>query len=250
MPEVWFETFFRDVAVDFWSDLIPAELTATEAEFLTEALALDGPARLLDVACGNGRHAIEFARRGHRVTAVDISVDFLARARRAAAEARVSVDWRQADMRDLAAVTSGAAFDAAYCWGNSFGYLDHNAARIFLEDLSHSLRPGARFLADIATAAESLLPGFVPRQWHHAAGTYVLTDARYEAATGRLDVDYTFVRDGSTETRRATSYVMTAAECARLFEAAGLEVVDMYGSIAGEAYTFGSPRLLLLARRL
>jgi 2-polyprenyl-3-methyl-5-hydroxy-6-metoxy-1,4-benzoquinol methylase len=251
MPDdPWFAGFFRDVAVNFWSDIVPLELTAAEAGFLTDALELTAPARILDVPCGNGRHAIEFARRGHSVTGIDISEDFLIKARRAAAEANVDVDWRQADMRELAATTANDAhYDAAFCWGNSFGYLDHPEASAFVSTLARALRPGGRFVADIATAAESLIPGLISRQWHRAGDTFVLSDARYDAARSRVDIDYTFVHGGKSDTRRATSYVMTAAECARLFEAAGLKVLDMVGSIAGEPYTLGSPHLLLLAEK-
>jgi SAM-dependent methyltransferase len=242
----WAESFFRGVGADFWNEFVPPELTAAEVGFLTDAFELADNARVLDVPCGNGRHAIEFARQGHRVTAIDISPDFLAMARRSADAAGVRVDWIEADMIE---VPAAAAFDAGYCWGNSFGYLDHARTRSFLGALARALRPGARFVADIATAAESLLPNLIPRQWHRSGGTFVLSDARYDASSGRLDIDYTFVRDGIADTRRATSYVMTAAECARLFHAAGFDVIDTHGSIAGEPYTIGSPRLLLVAQR-
>jgi SAM-dependent methyltransferase len=247
--ERWYESFFRDVAVEFWNDIIPAELTASEAGFLSDALELSDPSRLLDVPCGNGRHAIELARRGHTVTGIDVSEDFLERAQRAAARANVRIDWRKGDMRDLGEAFLGSGFDGAWCWGNSFGYLDHAAARAFLNAVARALRPGGRFVVDIATAAESLIPGLIARQWHRAGGIVVLSDARYDARASRLDIDYTFVADGKTDLRRATSYVMTAAECVRIFESAGFRIVDMAGSLAGETYVLGSPQLLLTAER-
>src|SRR5688572_518749 len=75
---------------------------AFEAERVAELLALDGPGRVLDVACGTGRHATEMAKLGHRVTAIDISWDMVMVARRKAIEEEVSVSVASQDMRSLA----------------------------------------------------------------------------------------------------------------------------------------------------
>lgn len=56
------------------------------------------PGRALDLATGDGRNAIWLASRGWAVTAVDFSAVALERARRAAAEAGVAVDWVLADL--------------------------------------------------------------------------------------------------------------------------------------------------------
>ena len=90
-------------------------------DFIERELALPPRARILDVPCGSGRHALTLAARGHRVTGVDISTEALGYARRAAAAAGVDVEFVESDMRQ---VRRGGAFDAAVCLGNSFGYLD------------------------------------------------------------------------------------------------------------------------------
>ena len=59
--------------------------TVQEIDFLVDALDLRPGARVLDAGCGPGRHALELARRGIAVTGVDLSPDFVARARAAAA---------------------------------------------------------------------------------------------------------------------------------------------------------------------
>lgn len=49
------------------------EHTREEVDFVVEALALEGGERVLDLACGYGRHSLELARRGYDVVGVDIT---------------------------------------------------------------------------------------------------------------------------------------------------------------------------------
>ena len=53
----WFETFFDGLALDMWRGAITPEITAREVDFLAERLALQPGMSVLDVPCGNGRHA-------------------------------------------------------------------------------------------------------------------------------------------------------------------------------------------------
>src|SRR5262245_32180427 len=121
MSQAWYETFFDGIVLDMWSDAVPPEQTRLEADFLARELRLAPRARVLDVPCGLGRHALEMASRGFEMTGVDLSGDAITRARRAADAARLAIDLRQADMRNL---PWEAAFDAAYCFGNSFAYME------------------------------------------------------------------------------------------------------------------------------
>lgn len=99
-------------------DLIYADKPyAGEARFVHELLG-GGGGRLLDVACGSGRHAREFAALGWEVTGVDYSPDLLKRAREA------GIDVHEQDMRALD--VPGAPFDAVTCLFDSIGYPQDN----------------------------------------------------------------------------------------------------------------------------
>jgi SAM-dependent methyltransferase len=242
MQTSWHLDFFRDVALDFWRGAIPPEMTRAEADFLERSLEVGPKARLLDVPCGNGRHAALLAARGHQVTGVDSSAEFIAEARDTANPAR----WVLGDMCELPWT---AEFDGAYCFGNSFGYLDRAAARRFLAAAAGALKPGARFIVDTGMAAESILPGLLSKRWHHLGGIFVLSENRYRPAEGRLDIDYTFIRDGIAEKRPSSSFVFTVAELCHLHREAGLEPRQLLGSIEGAPFTLGSPRLILVSVR-
>ena len=94
MPE-WFEND------DFWKSMGPTMFGAKRQERAAEeihgALALLGVeegAHLLDLCCGPGRHSLELARRGYRVTGVDRNAAYLAGAR----AANQDVEWVESDM--------------------------------------------------------------------------------------------------------------------------------------------------------
>lgn len=248
MQPEWFETFFQGVAVEFWNRAMPPALTLMEVDFLEKALAPPPGASLLDIPCGSGRHSVELARRGYRMTGIDLSTDFLKGAGSRAAEAQVQVDVRHGDMREPDLDPN--SFDGAFCFGNSFPYLDRTGVTAFLAALSRAIRPGGRLVIDTGCAAESILPALLPQRWHRFEDIIVMSTATYVAADSRLDIDYTFIQDGKFETRPSSSYVFTVAELTRMLAEAGFEVVSLAGGFAGERYELGSPRLVLTAERV
>jgi SAM-dependent methyltransferase len=244
MQSRWQDLYFKDVAVEIWKHAIPPEHTRLEVEFLEETFRQPKGEALLDICCGHGRHAIPLAEHGYRVTGIDSSEDALAEARTAAAS---TVNWQLRDMLDL---PRESEFDGAYCFGNSFGYLDRDGLRQFLPAVARALRPGARFIIETGMTAESILRIDHPGQrWFRAGDIFMLNERRYDAAAGRLDIDYTFLHNGKVETRPTSSFTFTASEIIRLHADAGLKLVEMLASVQGEAYKLGSPRLILVTER-
>lgn len=190
---------------------------------------------------------IELARRGYRVTGVDLSADFLKYARARAEEGQVHVDLHLGDMRspDLAA----SSFDGAYCFGNSLPYLDHAGLGDFFAALSGAIRTGGKLVIDTGCAAESILPNLLKQRWHRLDDIVVLSQTRYVAGDSRLDIDYTFIHGGVIETRPSSSYIFTVAELKKRLADAGFDVLNLAGGFAGEPYELGSPRLVLTAQR-
>lgn len=88
----------------------------------------------LDVGCGCGRHAIEAARRGHRVTAVDWSGVACAETRRRAERHGVSLEVRCESMEMLP--FPDGAFDFAISWC----VMNHGTKRTFERALAEAFR--------------------------------------------------------------------------------------------------------------
>jgi SAM-dependent methyltransferase len=244
LKSAWFETFFQGAAVEFWTRILPPALANQEADFLVRTLGREPGARFLDVPCGNGRHAIELARRGYRVTGVDLSDEFLAAARMASTGVD-GLEWLKGDMRDL---HLSGRYSGAYCFGNSFGYLDYTGAQAFLSGVAGALEPGSRLVIDTGVTAENIQSVLQTRRWHRTGDLVVLSEARYVAEASRLDIDYTFIEGGRMETRSSSSYLVTVAELTRLLAGAGFTVVSLAGGLAGEPFDLGPHGLILTAQ--
>ncbi|PYS08451.1 MAG: methyltransferase, partial [Acidobacteria bacterium] len=61
----WFEDFFHGLALEFWRNAITPQETEQDVNFLETELGLVKGSRVLDIPCGNGRHSLEFAKRGY-----------------------------------------------------------------------------------------------------------------------------------------------------------------------------------------
>jgi SAM-dependent methyltransferase len=245
----WTRDFFTPIALDAWQHSQPAEATLLEVEFLTQALKLDsGPRRLLDIPCGNGRHAVELAKLGHALTGVDIAIDNVQRAGKLAAAASVTLDFRVADMRALPELPT---FDGAYCLGNSFGYFPRSETQAFLSALAQRLAPGARFVIDTAYAAESILLELNRQSWVRVDDTLLLLlECDYDPRESRLDTTYTSLVDGCVSDRRvAHNYVFSSGEHVAMLDAAGFTTLGLLDDLDGSEFALGSERLLLVAER-
>jgi SAM-dependent methyltransferase len=245
-PSDWWRTFFTGTAVEVWLLAATEEQTREEANFIEGMLRVAPPSRLLDVPCGGGRHSLALAARGYQLTGVDLSADFLATARSAAAAQSLTVQWENRDMRDL---PWKGEFDGGFSFGNSFGYLDDDGNAEFLRAAAGALKPGAHFVLDTGYVTEVLLPGLQVRGWYQVGDILALADRRYDHVHGRLHVDYTWIRPGRMEKQSMSARLYSYCELRKLLEAAGFTDVQGVSSLSGEPFRLGSPRLLMTATR-
>jgi SAM-dependent methyltransferase len=138
---------------DFWREMypymFPAEKFSAAEEQVSQILSLTAleQGSILDLCCGPGRHALEFARLGYRVTGVDGTKFLLDRAKERAAESGQHVEWVHQDMREFA---KADAFHLALNLWTSFGYFENETDDLrVLFNVFESLRPGGAFVIDV-----------------------------------------------------------------------------------------------------
>ncbi|HOG45569.1 MAG TPA: methyltransferase domain-containing protein [Anaerolineae bacterium] len=119
----------------------PARLTH-ELPFLERLFHEHGVRRVLDAACGTGRHALALAARGYEAAGADSSLPMVERARAAAEAEGRDVPFVAAGLGELAPAFP-SEFDAILCLGNSLPHLlTPEAERAALADFHELLRPG------------------------------------------------------------------------------------------------------------
>lgn len=193
-------------------DPIGAELTAVEVEFIARQLPPAEFPRLLDVACGPGRHAAALVSRGYRVLGVDVNPDAVARARIAVPR---GAEFRTLDMRELGSLAE--RFDGVTNLWHSFGYFDDAANERVLQEMRERLRPGGRLLLDVYNRAHFAR---MPREeTSERNGERITTTRTWSAERMRVELRYASGGGSTFEWR-----LYTPDELARTLESLGFRV--------------------------
>lgn len=139
-------------------------ITESEVSMFSEILQLKPNDKILDMACGQGRHLLELARRGQQeVYGIDRSRFLIQRARSRARSEGLTVNLKEGDVRKLPYPTD--TFDCVTILGNSFGYFESTDDDLkILKEVFRVLKPNGKFLMDLADG-NYLLNNYVPRSW-------------------------------------------------------------------------------------
>jgi len=241
----WFadEAFWRET----YSFMFPDTRLAAAPSEVEQIITLSGcdKGRVLDLACGPGRHSVAFARRGFRVTGVDRSPFLLERARTNARDAGVEVEWIESDMRDF---RRPDAFDLAICLFTSFGFFQEDADnRQVLANVAASLKPGGTFVLDLL-GKEVLAQKFTSTTSRDLPDGMVVHRHRIVDDWNRIENDWIILRNGAQRSFHFSHWLYSARELKEMLLGAGFAEVQAYGDFAGATYDAGATRLVVVGR--
>ena len=247
----WYEEFFGEDYVRFhlrggeWLE----ERTVSQCDFVVSALKIQPPARVLDLCCGQGRASVELARRGFRVSGLDLSEYLLGLAQQRADKCGVQVEFVRRDMRDIPWENE---FDAVVNLFTSFGYLetDEEDQRVLLAACK-ALRPSGRLLIDHHNRERtSAMFGGGRKDWYEHDDHLILDSHDWDVLRSRMSMTRTIIApDGS---RRETGFLLriySHSEIMAMLEKAGLEWQHSYGGYDGSDYAHDSRGTIVVARR-
>lgn len=245
---VWWSTYFDDVFLRIYRPLKDDARTAGEVDAICEMLGLDAGARILDVGCGWGRHSLELARLGFRVTGLDLSARLLEEAEEASRAEGLDIEWIRGDMREL---PFSGGFDAVISMFSSLGYFaseeDDVAA---LRGMREAADPGGRLLLE-TMHRDAIAREFVERDWWETPdGDVVRVERSFDALAG-VSHELLHWRDAAgNEGEKAHSIrIRNATEWHELLGRAGWQPAEWVGGWDLEPFDHLSERLIVLAER-
>jgi ubiquinone/menaquinone biosynthesis C-methylase UbiE len=243
----WWTDYFDAQYLLEYEPLFSPERDRGETARLIEVLGLPLGARILDVPCGQGRHAHLLAEAGFDVDGLDYSPTLLARARERGTSARLR--YRRGDMRSLPARWTGR-FDAALNLFTSFGFFTEPADdRRVLAEFARVLKPGG-VLVWHGADRDGVMARFLTRDWWQTKdGTLVAHERSFDALSGVLTV--TAVWSGR-RTRGERTYrirLYTPTRLADLCAEVGLIVEQSFDAFRDRPLTRRSSEMMLVARK-
>ena len=152
---------------EIWSfdiqDMSWVEYTKDEIDFIIAIMELSGSERILDLACGFGRHAMELAKRGFSVVGVDITTEYINEARRISSLEKLNTEFICADLRD---VSFKKEFDVVLNMADgAIGYLENDEENLKIFDLiAASLKKNGKHFMNICNAEHAKMH-FPKRYW-------------------------------------------------------------------------------------
>ena len=241
----WTQTFFTDlyrrVGLEDKLDFGPIEAKAVK-----KALKLRKGNKVLDICCGIGRHAVPLAEMGLRVTGLDYNASYLRRARALARRAGVEVRFIKGDMREI---DFDSEFNAVVNLFTSFGYYDDETNQRILESIARALKPRGHLMIDVMNK-DWLMANYQKWRVTESKDCILLNDHEFDPLRSRMKSRWRCIKgDKVIEMGEFELRLYSAPELGQSIEAAGMEVVDVYGGLELEPFCRESRRLVMVGRK-
>jgi len=196
-----------------------------DVDFLIKALDINKNDNILDIACGQGRHSNEFARRGYNVTGVDFSSELISKAIESAPNS-VGSSKPSYLTQDVEALELNDKFDVIYWFFSDFANIN---LEIAVKSIAKHIQTNGRVLVD----GDSLfrIIGHLKTQ----------TDSPY-----RFDPKLLELIDDTAKLRVPyPTYLMWK----NWLSQNGLTIAETWGNSDFTPFEINSPRLIILAKK-
>jgi ubiquinone/menaquinone biosynthesis C-methylase UbiE len=243
----WWKSYFDAQYMLEYEPIFTLENDRRDVSRLIEVMELPTDAHILDVPCGQGRHAHLLAENGFDVTGLDYSAHLLQRAK--ARGTGTHLRYVRGDMRAMPAAWTGK-FDAVLNLFTSFGFFTHPAddAKV-IREFARVLKPGGTLLWH-GGSRDGVVARFLTRDWWTADdGTMVGHERSFDPLSGFLTVRTTVQQGSGSFERTHQIRLYTATRLAELCAAAGLVVEQAWDGWRDRPLNRKSSEMLLLARK-
>jgi SAM-dependent methyltransferase len=229
----------------FYANSISDEVTRMQVDFLIGQLNLERPMKILDLACGHGRHANQLAKLGHQVTGIDLMPGFLKIANQDARKNGVKVIYLKGDMRHL---TFQNEFDRVILMFTAFGYFSDEENYLVLQNVARALKPGGLFCFDTHNR-DMILKGMIPYAVVEKGKDLLIDRHEFNSVSGRLINRRIIIRNGRRKDTPFFVRFYSYTEIARLLKKAGIPIKAVYSDWQARPFTSESRRMIIIAEK-
>ena len=243
----WWESYFDAQYLLEYEPLFTLERDRREVTRLIDILGAPDGARILDVPCGQGRHAHLLAEAGFDVDGLDYSEPLLAKAKARGTGKRLR--YTRGDMRKLPARWSNR-FDVVVNLFTSFGFFTDPAddARV-IDEFARVLHPGG-VLVWHGGNRDGVMAHFLARDWWETQdGTLIAHERSFDGLSGVLTIRSTWRGKKVSGEREHRIRLYTPTRLAELCADAGLVVEQAYDGFRDRELRRRSSEMLLVARK-
>lgn len=249
MENDWYKKIWTlDIRDQSW-----VEDTKRQADFLIEKLGLKGGERILDLACGFGRHSLELARRGFDVTGIDITSDYIRYAAEQAEKEHLPARFICSDVRNADLENE---FDAVLNMADgAIGYLENDEENLkIFKVVSKALKHGGKHFMDIMNGsyAETHFPC---KLWDEGEKYLTLSNFEWDSKTktllyGQLDYRYGEPLPKPEMTEGNPIRLYSLSEIKDIFSSLGMKVSESYADFSGKPSSDNDIQLMICSEKL
>jgi len=252
----WWRGFFEPLVGEIM--FAPkANVSKREVDEVSRRTKAKPPLKLLDLACGAGRHSLIFAKRGFDVTGVDYSKPFLREAKRKARVAGLKIRFVHGDMRKLGSRFPANNFGLVISLYNSFGYFDsrRDDAKM-LHEVHRVLAPGGAFVINTINLAGAVkrLASPISAGREPLPNVFVIDAAKYDRRKRQIDAAWTIIdaRRSKVKVLRKSfrQNIYSHAGLKRLLREAGFRTEAVWGMLPDKPFHRTSWHQTIVARKL
>jgi SAM-dependent methyltransferase len=229
----------------FYGEELTDERTETEVSALIRLLELDLPRKILDLACGFGRHTNRLAALGHSMTGIDLMPGFLEIARQDAIRRNVQVQYKQGDMRYI---DFDSEFDCVLLLFTAFGYFDDKENLQVLINVRNALKSGGLLIFD-SNNRDAITKEMPPYFVNEKGGDVMIDRLSFDSLQGRLYNKRIVFRDGVRKDKPNFVRLYNPNELKTVITQVGLELLHIYGGWDAKEFSIESHRMVVVARK-
>jgi ubiquinone/menaquinone biosynthesis C-methylase UbiE len=238
--------------VDFFPDFRPAfeniapNVTNAQADYVVKKLGLKRGSKFLDCPSGIGRISIPLAKKGIKVTGVDITAPYLSELAEKSRKMRLGIKLVKSDMRRI---HFEKEFDAAGNLGTSLGYFRKESDDLLvMKKIFRALKPGGRFMLHIINR-DWVMRHYTLDSWFEVGGVKILDRRHFDFRRSVNIAEYHFLKDGRETVRQVELRLYSFHELVSMMRRAGFVDIEGFGSTKDEPISLLRMHMFIIGLR-